>query len=570
MVRLASAFLRPATRMALAQVRRRSSRIVGTTLPATFPSPRSTVRSTDVRRFSAASCSSQQKKKESAVEEYDMVIVGGGVIGSVLADQMLRRPSVRVALVEAGPGAANANFDDDDASIPHPRAYALSPASMRQLFGGHGLPDERYFPRENGYYTRMQVWEAQQPASIVWTTQDLAPPPEEDHNAFHYLGWCMEDHLLQQYFWKERLQVASAAPNLTIFPSTQLTDIQWPELATGWVHGTLSSSSSTAPDGASRHRPIRTRLLIAADGGRSAIRASAGMAMQKYDYQQTAMTFTVAYDEIPVPLPLRHRAFQRFLGHGGPMALLPTRSAQHGVVVWSALPDEATYWTERMKATIDDDDDEAVATKKDLVQHLNTVLQTGPERLPPLFPQNPSDASGFLSQAFQGIELFLGTVQYGAAMAGQQQVHHSFVAPPRIAQIASPLFTFPLTCQVSEQSQYTRGTHLALVGDAAHVVHPMAGQGLNLGLLDVQALTACLDKAIRSGMDVGTFLHEYNTSRQVQVSATVAGIHGLQGLFSKASQSPISKHIKAFGMNGIQNLPWIRQKIAHAACYGVV
>jgi ubiquinone biosynthesis monooxygenase Coq6 len=487
-----------------------------------------------------------------AVQEYDIVIVGGGVIGSVMADQILRIPkpyALRLALVEAGPGPF------DDSVVPHPRSYALSPASVQLLFGG-AVPDERYFP--SGYYTSMQVWEAHQPASIVWTTQDLGP------GAAQYLGWCMEDHLLQEYLWKERLQVDSAVDRLTMYPSTELTDIQWPGATTNtsvdWVHGTLSSR-----DDASIRQPIRTRLVIAADGSRSSVRASAGIAMQKYDYQQTAVTFTVEYAS-DVPPHLRHRAFQRFLGHGGPMALLPTRSSRHGVVVWSALPDEAKYWMERMKAKPCNDD----SAQNDLVEHLNSIFQTGPERLPLLFHQDPHDSDGILSQALRGIEHILGTVQYGAAMAGQQQANHSFVAPPRVAHIASPLYAFPLTCQVSEQSQYTQGTHLALIGDAAHVVHPMAGQGLNLGLLDVQALTLCLEKAIGSGMDVGTFLHEYNTSRQVQVSSTVAGIHGLQVLFSKALQSPISKHIKSLGMNSIQNLPWIRQKIAQAACYGVV
>jgi ubiquinone biosynthesis monooxygenase Coq6 len=553
MVRIAS-ILRPVTRSALSLEPKRRRALPAVTFHywppnrSLFPTPRS--------RSSLAAWTHPHANHDAAVEEYDIVIVGGGVIGSVLADQIVRCSAphaLRVALVEAGPGPRPGT----EPTIPHPRSYAVSPASMQLVFGGK-TPDERYFPQHNhGFYTSLQVWEAQQPASLVWTTQDLAT------NDDAYLGWCLEDHLLQEYVWKERLSVACAADRLKLYPSTELTDMQWPAAATaaGWVHGTLASRD----DDVSRHRPIRTRLVIAADGNRSSIRASAGIAMHTYDYQQTAITFTVEYDP-DGPSHWRHRAFQRFLGHGGPMALLPTRSAQHGVVVWSALPDEAQYWMERWKATGAD----ATVARSDLVEHLNSVLQTGPERLPPLFPYDPYSSGSILSQAFQGIEHVLDTVQYGFAMAGQQQANRSFVAPPRIAQIASPLYAFPLTCQVTEQSQYTRGTHLALVGDAAHVVHPMAGQGLNLGLLDVQALTVCLEKALRSGMDVGTFLHEYNTSRQVQVSATVAGIHGLQGLFSKASQSPISKHIKSLGMNGIQNLPWIRQKIAQAACYGVV
>ena len=117
---------------------------------------------------------------------------------------------------------------------------------------------------------------------------------------------------------------------------------------------------------------------------------------------------------------------------------------------------------------------------------------------------------------------------------------------------------------------YTIAPYLALVGDAAHTVHPMAGQGLNLGLQDVIALRNVIMKARNSGMDVGTYLHEYNTSRQLQVSTTVAGIHGLQQLLChRQFNGVIGKHIKAFGMNCIQNIKPLRQTIVRAACYGV-
>ena len=58
--------------------------------------------------------------------------------------------------------------------------------------------------------------------------------------------------------------------------------------------------------------------------------------------------------------------------------------------------------------------------------------------------------------------------------------------------------------------------NVALVGDAAHTVHPMAGQGLNLGLDDVQALVDCILRSYKSGMDITTFLQDYNTTQRLE------------------------------------------------------
>ena len=174
-----------------------------------------------------------------------------------------------------------------------------------------------------------------------------------------------------------------------------------------------------------------------------------------------------------------------------------------------------------------------------------------------------------------GIEQVAHTVQYGMSMAATQPPTSAaaavqFQAPPLIERIVSDAFTYPLTCQIPKEQQYVRGNYLALVGDAAHTVHPMAGQGLNLGLQDVTALSRVILKAKNSGMDVGTYLHEYNTSRQIQVSTTVAGIHGLQQLFcSRPTNGVVGKHLKALGMNCIQNIKPLRQAMVRAACYGV-
>jgi len=151
---------------------------------------------------------------------------------------------------------------------------------------------------------------------------------------------------------------------------------------------------------------------------------------------------------------------------------------------------------------------------------------------------------------------------YGPAMLAQEQT--GFLAPPLVDSIVSSQFTFPLSC--AQVSAYTL-PRLALAGDSAHSVHPMAGQGLNLGLQDAANLVDVLVKAHEAGMDLAMFLNEYETSRKLQVSLTLAGIHALQRVFGL--QSMPFKHLKSFGMNLLQNVGPLRKQLAQAACNGV-
>ena len=319
--------------------------------------------------------------------------------------------------------------------------------------------------------------------------------------------------------------------------------------------------------------------------------------MEQYSYQQTALTFTVQYhpknhhrhdtnNTIPSTSSssssLRRCAYQRYLSNGSVLALLPTYDIDnYGIIVYSTSAEEAKYWKEHAFSQSNDITNNNTGSQ-DLVDYLNQMLQTGPERLPSILSPNNNDSTTTLmgrmaTNVLYGIEQMANTIQYGMSMAAQQPTMKNndvepsiFHAPPIIERIVSLPYTYPLMCQLPKKQQYTIHNYLALVGDAAHTVHPMAGQGLNLGLQDVMALRDVIMKAKNSGMDVGTYLQEYNTSRQIQVSTTVAAIHGLQQLLChRQSNGIIGKHMKAFGMNFIQNVKSVRQKIVRAACYGV-
>lgn len=98
-------------------------------------------------------------------------------------------------------------------------------------------------------------------------------------------------------------------------------------------------------------------------------------------------------------------------------------------------------------------------------------------------------------------------------------------------QVTGPRASFPLLAQEAERYFQDR---IVLVGDAAHSVHPLAGQGLNLGLMDVAVLCEELMRARARGEDVGSSraLIRYQRRRRAEVRMMARGLDGLQRLFT--------------------------------------
>jgi 2-octaprenyl-6-methoxyphenol hydroxylase len=96
-----------------------------------------------------------------------------------------------------------------------------------------------------------------------------------------------------------------------------------------------------------------------------------------------------------------------------------------------------------------------------------------------------------------------------------------------------PRWSYPLTLLLAEEYIAPR---LALVGEAAHVIHPIAGQGLNLGIRDVAALAELVIDARRLGLDIGdeSVLERYQHWRRFDVLALAAVTDGLNRLFSNS------------------------------------
>lgn len=100
-----------------------------------------------------------------------------------------------------------------------------------------------------------------------------------------------------------------------------------------------------------------------------------------------------------------------------------------------------------------------------------------------------------------------------------------------VVEPEGPRHVYPLGLSVAKSF---RARRLALIGDAAHVVHPIAGLGFNLGLRDIAALAECLGDAAQLGADLGAdaVLERYETWRRVDTVMVAAATDGLNRLFS--------------------------------------
>jgi 2-octaprenyl-6-methoxyphenol hydroxylase len=100
---------------------------------------------------------------------------------------------------------------------------------------------------------------------------------------------------------------------------------------------------------------------------------------------------------------------------------------------------------------------------------------------------------------------------------------------------------------------------IALVGDAAHVIHPIAGQGLNMGLKDVAALAETIVDAARLGLDPGRLdvLERYQRWRRFDTMAMGVATDGLNRLFS--NRSDVARFVRDVGLGLVDRLPALKR-----------
>ncbi|WP_445369054.1 FAD-dependent monooxygenase [Methylomonas sp. BW4-1] len=385
-------------------------------------------------------------------EQFDVVIVGGGMVGAAVAC-CLGGSELKVAVIEAQVPEAFSSEQPHDLRVS---ALSIASKNILEAVGAwEGVTSRRYCP-----FKRMRVWETA--GDTTFNSDDIRYPE---------LGYIVENRITQ-------LALLDRLPhfdNIELLMPQTISKINYDG----------HESELILADG----RILQAKLLVAADGGQSRVRQAVGLGVTSWDYNQHAL---VIY--IETAYPQQDITWQRFVS-SGPQAFLPL-TGNYGSIVWYQSPDEVR----RLQAlSYEQLRDELVAAFPDCLGEVKQVL--------------------------------------GVA-------------------------SFPLKRQHAQR--YVKHG-VALVGDAAHMINPLAGQGVNIGLLDAAALAEILVDARKRGKDIADLavLERYEAMRRNENLKMMT----LMDVFYKSFSNDILpiKLLRNLGLGLAQRITPARNKAMKAA-----
>jgi len=377
--------------------------------------------------------------------QYDVVIIGGGLVGASLA-AALKNSGLALALVEAGSAPA---IEDDSGSTENwdSRIYAISPGSRTFLEQSGAW--QRLDPRRVAPVEEMRVF-GDSDAELKFSAYQMGVPE---------LACIVENRHLQAALW----QGLQSQDNL---------DFIHPARCAALALGD-DAARLTLEDG----REFGTKLIVGADGRDSWVRNQAGISAAPVDYQHHGVVANFSCE-----LPHRGIAHQWF-APDGILALLPLPGNRLSMV-WSVTPEKSAELTSLT--------DEALCA------------------------------------------------QVAAAS------HHTLGK----LQILTPAAAFPLRLLVLPHISAKR---VALIGDAAHNMHPLAGQGVNTGFRDARQLAELLiDRGGCTDSGDAQLLRRYDRKRREDIYSMQSTTYGLKKLF--CNDDPLLRTLRNLGLNATNHL----------------
>lgn len=388
-----------------------------------------------------------------AHHEVDVAVVGGGLVGASLA-LGLAGTGVRVLLVEsvAPDSAAQPSFDE--------RTTALGNAS-RRIFQGLGVWDD--ISREAAAIRAIHVSDAGR--------FGFARLRAADHGIDAF-GYVVPNRVIGAALWRH----LAGAAGVEIRVPAGIEDV---EITTERAYFKVVTAAGA-------REVTSARLLVAADGAHSTVRAAAGIEAAVEDYDQVAMTAAVVGDR-----PHDGTAYERFTPTG-PVAVLPLRGGGYGTI-WSCSPQRAG----QMLALEDD-----------------------------VYLAELQRCFGWRAGRFR-----------------------------RIGRRAS----YPLKLS---RAQTTVARRTVLIGNAAQALHPIAGQGFNLGLRDAALLAEVITDATG---DVGSadLLRKFADWRAADRGGVVRFTDGLVRLFG--SRMPGVSLMRNLGLLAFDLSPPAKRALARVS-----
>ena len=395
-------------------------------------------------------------------QQFDLIIVGGGLVGASLACALKDAP-ISIALIEAQPAAAlnNHPLSLDNADLRVSALNRASEAFLTRLGVWQNLPKDRL-----SGYDKMRVWDGEGTGHIQFTANELA----ESH-----LGYIVENSVTISGLMSALLQQT----NVQVINPAKVESIE-----------SLEHSESSYLLQLDSGQLLQTSMIVAADGARSWVRDWAGFETREWDYHHHALVCTVEIENTH-----EHCAWQRFT-EDGMLAFLPLSQPNLCSIVWSC-PEE----------------------------HANELLALSePE---------------FLKQLSRTFEFKLGQV----ISCGQR--------------VAIPL----------RQRHAKRYVHdgIVLVGDAAHSIHPLAGQGVNLGFMDAYALADEIKQGVARGLVVShpQILARYERRRMPENLSMMATMESFKWLF--AVKAPALRWLRNWGMSKLNRVDFLKNHIVQMA-----
>eukprot|EP00271_Cylindrocystis_brebissonii_P002865 TRINITY_DN13630_c0_g1_i2.p1 TRINITY_DN13630_c0_g1~~TRINITY_DN13630_c0_g1_i2.p1 ORF type:complete len:528 (+),score=87.54 TRINITY_DN13630_c0_g1_i2:354-1937(+) len=527
-------------------------------------------------------------------------MVGAAAACAIACNPLLK--GLRLAVVDgnlkkASQGASPSceSRGDSEARPPDARVVAISPASA-ELLQEVGVWEKLKAERHVTPFDTMQVWDHAGPGYVRFKAQDVAGQTA--------LGYIMENQVLVNAL-QERLQdlgcemmeasvvaLQSGGQQETSTSSQSGASFVYTSPRTsnsseglhgasfskaGLDRGKMNSDSSAAHEGEastdcskqggsfgeaaeavdgqrlnrewpevrlSTGNSVAARLLIAADGGRSRVREMAKLGTWGWAYEQRAVIATVGVDRI------HSTAWQRFLP-SGPLALLPCGD-RYSNIVWSTTPQQAQ--------------DLETMSEDAFVASINAALHD--LYAPP--PSSQSNSTGQVSPfdrllPFDSLLPFKPTLPFRAFLNSLSS-SDAFEKPPLVDRVFGARLSFPLSLAQAKEYATNR---LVLLGDAAHTCHPLAGQGVNLGLADAAALVKALGTAARNGGDIGqaSVLSEYSAKRGRANLGALAGLDALQRVFP--IQFPPFAFSRNLGLQAVQALGPLKARLMDIAMRGM-
>ncbi|KOC63288.1 Ubiquinone biosynthesis monooxygenase COQ6 [Habropoda laboriosa] len=452
-------------------------------------------------------------------ENYDVIISGGGMIGTTLACAIANNRKLeckKILLLESGK-----KLEDEPREQYSNRVVALNQQTyilLSSIGAWQHIEATRYCA-----VRKMQVWDACSDAMIVFNKDCLT---EE-------IAYIVENDLLLQAVNKQ----LAKKENVDVIYNSKVVHIKLPERSGENAEIQLQNGTT-----------YRTKLLIGADGANSLVRQTMGTQYIKWDYNQLGVVATLKLSEPTENIV----AWQRFLPTG-PIALLPLTDCLSSLV-WSLPTDEAKRLLK--------------VSEEEFVDSINDALWR-------VYPKDGIIESGLraLEQLLEGLSLQTGVVR---------QLQPSVSAIVEGSRAAFPLHFGHSVCyvqtgtvlvgQVKEHNYvYSEYTLLYFYSmehhfctkffrDAAHRIHPLAGQGVNLGFGDITVLVKLLAEAVVTGASLGDimYLRKYETLRQRYNVPVMLSIDALHRLY-KGTAAPVVL-ARSLGLQLTNAIPVIKVK----------